>query len=190
MIRRGDWMQTRHGRQYWPLDPRADEVALDDIAAHLAKICRYNGACTVFYSVAEHSVHVSRLVPERLAVPALLHDAAEAYCQDIVRPVKRHLSGYAAIEQANETAIFERFGIWRLNHNERLAIKQADNAALLAEQREIMVDPPAKWAPIDLPQDLLDEAHRLLTRRSLVHVMPDAAEVLFMERAAELGLIP
>lgn len=189
-MRLGDWMQTRHGRQYWPLDPRPDEVALDDIAAHLAKICRYNGACTVFYSVAEHCVHVSRLVPERLAVPALLHDAAEAYCQDIVRPVKRHLSGYGPIEQANEAAIFERFGVWKLNYNERLAIKQADNAALLAEQREIMVAPPARWAPIDVPAETLAEARRLLARRSRTHVLPDAAETLFLQRADELGLNP
>ncbi len=41
--RRGDWMQTFAGRKFWPLDPRADEVFIVDIAHALAQQCRYAG---------------------------------------------------------------------------------------------------------------------------------------------------
>lgn len=184
--RKGDWMQTRYGRQYWPLDPSPDDVAVDDIASHLSKICRYNGACTVFYSVAEHSVHVSRLVPDELALPALFHDAAEAYCQDIVRPVKRHLAEYAAIEQANEVAIIVGLNLPIIGRTHRETIKDADDAMLLAEQREIMLPPPADWAALDVPDEILAEAHRLVTRRRQRLVLPDTAEQMFLDRYAEL----
>ena len=99
--RKGDWMQTFTGRQYWPLDPRADEVDPVDIAHHLSMICRYCGASTRFYSVAEHTLGVlyvglreaDRRLPafarySRLVIAALLlHDAAEAYCHDLLRPI-------------------------------------------------------------------------------------------------------
>lgn len=186
MERKGDWMQTRYGRQYWPLDPQPGDVAVEDIAAHLSKICRYNGACKRFYSVAEHSVIVSRLVPAELALSALFHDAAEAYCQDIVRPVKRHLAGYGEIEQANEVAIIVALDLPIISREHRATIKNADNAALLAEQAVLMEPAPAKWAAIDVPAGMLATAHSLLASRDRYDIMPDTAEALFLERYAAL----
>ena len=182
--RRGDWMQTYTGRQYWPLDPHPDDVSIDDIAHHLAMICRYCGACSRHYSVAEHSVYVSRLVPPELALPALLHDAPEAYCNDIVRPVKRHLPGYAAIEAANEAAIFEALHVPTPTEADWYLIKQADNAILLAEQAQLMAPAPAKWAPLDVPLVLVEQAHDLL--RAAVAPFPPGAKYLFLQRYREL----
>lgn len=183
---RGDWMQTFTGLQYWPLDPSPDDVRLDDIAHHLANICRYCGACSRHYSVAEHSVYVSLLVRPTLAAHALLHDAAEAYCNDIVRPVKRDLQGYAAIEARNEKAIARAFGLRELWEPERAQIKQADNAILLAEQAELMAPAPAKWAPLDVPDSLVEQARALL--RAAPHPVPPSAKYPFLQRARELGL--
>lgn len=59
--RRGDWMQTFSGIQFYPLDPRVEDVRIEDIARALAMQCRYNGHVTRFYSVAEHSVRVAML---------------------------------------------------------------------------------------------------------------------------------
>ena len=50
--RRGDWMQTFTGRQFWPLDPRAEEVDIIDIAHALSQLCRFGGHTRVFYCVS------------------------------------------------------------------------------------------------------------------------------------------
>lgn len=89
--RKGDWMQTYTGRKFWPLNPRAEEVYIEDIAHSLALSCRFNGHCKVFYSIAQHSVLVSQIVKPTQQLIALLHDSAEAYLGDIIRPIKRFL---------------------------------------------------------------------------------------------------
>lgn len=182
--RKGDWMQTASGRQYWPLDPRPGDVDVGDIAHHLAMICRFCGATKRHYSVAEHSVYVSRLVPAPLALPALFHDAAEAYCNDIVRPVKRFLDGYDEIERLNQAAIWRALGLLYPDPTEWALIKQADNAILLAEQAQLMAPAPAKWSPMDVPQDMVVRANALLAAAN--HEPPPHAKYGFLARYNEL----
>ena len=59
MERRGDWMQTHSGLRFYPLDPRPEDIRIEDIAHALPMICRFNGHCSRFYSVAEHSLNVA-----------------------------------------------------------------------------------------------------------------------------------
>lgn len=99
--RRGDWIQTFTGQKLYPLDPRPDEIHMPDIAHALSMICRFNGHCYKFYSVAEHSCHVydylrgkyndkpRRPVVKEIAFAGLMHDSSEAYLCDLVTPVKR-----------------------------------------------------------------------------------------------------
>ena len=149
MMRDGDWIQTYSGVQFWPLDPRADEVKIDDIAHGLANICRFNGHCRVFYSVAEHSVRVSEIVPAPFQLAALFHDAAECYIGDIVRPVKRSLDT-ALIEYAILAVIAQKVGFAVPLHP---AIKHADNVLLATEARDLMSRAPNAWAPMPPPLD-------------------------------------
>lgn len=109
--RRGDWIPTFTGRAFWPLDPRADEIHIADIAHALAHQCRYAGHCRRFYSVAEHCVLLSHAVSPEDRLWALLHDASEAYLVDLPRPVKRAVVGYAAAEAAVMLAVCARFGL-------------------------------------------------------------------------------
>ncbi len=114
-VRTGDFMQVFSGQQYWPMDPRSHEVQIEDIAHSLSLQCRYAGHVLRFYSVAEHSVLIARHLaathaPE-VALAGLLHDAPEAYCVDIPRPLKPYLTNYRAIEQDNWLAIAARFGM-------------------------------------------------------------------------------
>jgi hypothetical protein len=146
----GDWMQTANGRKFWPLDPRPEEVHIDDIAHALSNMCRFGGHCRTFYSVAEHSVRVSELanheLDPQLALAALLHDAAEAYVVDVPRPLKRFLPGYKEAESAVARAIERRFDLESgiLDHP---AVKHWDETLLATEARDIMGGESAgKWS--------------------------------------------
>lgn len=140
--RKGDWMQTFTGRQFWPIDPRADEVDIRDIAHALSNCCRYGGHCKRFYSVAEHSVLIARAAPPHLKKAALLHDASEAYLVDIPRPIKRSLPEYRAIEARLMQVIAKLFDFaWPLAEE----IKDLDRRILMDERDALMSNPPAGW---------------------------------------------
>ena len=146
--RKGTWMQTASGNQFWPLDPRPEEIHIEDIAAALSKLCRYGGQCLRFYSVAEHCVHMARRAPKALQLTTLLHDASEAYLSDVIRPIKHHLSNYADIEAGLERVIADRFDLSWPWHPE---IKRLDTAILVDERDQIMSKPPAPWCDITEP---------------------------------------
>ena len=84
------WFTTYTGKKFHIFDPSLDEIDIADIAHSLSLICRYGGHLPEHYSVAQHSVLVSNLVPENIALEALLHDAEEAYTGDMIRPFKKH----------------------------------------------------------------------------------------------------
>jgi len=132
-------MQVWSGGIYWPLDPRAEEVFIEDIAHALSMQCRYAGHTDNFYSVGEHSVHVSYIVPPRMALLGLLHDSTEAYLVDVPRPVKRHLTNYKKIEQLNWTVIAERFDLPEYG-TQWSEIHRAD-AEMLAAERAVLMKP-------------------------------------------------
>jgi 5'-nucleotidase len=174
--RQGKWMQTFTGLAYWPVDPRAEDVCIEDIAHALANICRYGGHCRRFYSVAEHSIHVSRIVPPGDALAGLLHDAAEAYCADVPRPLKKMLNGYAEIEAVNWRVISTRFGV-----AEQLSqsVHDADIAMLFAEQKVLLGPSPRPDWGMGLNSPLVaDVGIRCWT--------PAVAERRFIQRFKEL----
>lgn len=145
--RQGDWMQLYSGHQFWPLDPRASEIHITDIAHALSMQCRYAGHCKRFYSVAEHSVHLSRVVSTENALWALLHDASEAYLVDVPRPVKPYLTGYKAAEAKVMAAVCERFG---LPPEMPAEVHEADGQ-IIADERANMAPCVAPWAGYDKP---------------------------------------
>lgn len=138
MGRRGDWMETFTGRRFWPLDPSADDVCIEDIAHALSMQCRFNGHCKVFYSVAQHCCHVCDLIAERepeRAFAALMHDAAEAYTGDIIRPIKHSIAGFDTVDFMIEQVIAEKYG---LRVGMAAIIKWADIVMLKNEHAQLM----------------------------------------------------
>ncbi len=136
--RNGYFMHTYSGKKFFPLDPRPHEIFILDIAHALAHQCRFNGHTTKFYSVAEHSWHCSYLVPEEFAMEALMHDAAEAYVGDIIRPLKLIpdiKSVYGPIEEAVERAVAKRFD---LVYPWPAWVKKADEMMVTAEMDQII----------------------------------------------------
>lgn len=144
--RRGDWMLTATSRMFWPLDPLPEEIDIKDIARGLAMKCRYGGHVTRFYSVAEHSVHVSRNVPAEHRRQGLLHDATEAYLGDMIRPLKYQpdLAGFKAVEDALEPVIFGRFGLSGKLHP---AVKLVDNR-ILHDEYQVRPASPRPWVAV------------------------------------------
>lgn len=141
--RAGDFMQVFSGRQYWPMDPRPHEVYIEDIAHSLSLQCRYAGHCIKFLSVAEHSVLIARHLAAKqapeVALAGLLHDAPEAYCVDIPRPLKPYLTNYKEIEQKNWLAIAARFQLDRELPDE---VHDADNRIIADELVNLV---PMPW---------------------------------------------
>ena len=136
------WIQTFTGLRVDPLAPDADALALADIAHALSLLCRFNGHCRVFYSVAEHSVRVARALPREHAPWGLLHDASEAYLADIPRPLKRRLPDYEAAEERFMRVVATRFGLpWPMP----AAVHEADTRLLATEARDLMGADPRAW---------------------------------------------
>jgi uncharacterized protein len=144
MPRQGDWCQMFTGRQFWPLDPRAEDIDPVDIIISLSRQCRFTGHTKYFYSVAQHSVLVARQLPEHLKLWGLLHDASEAYLVDVPRPLKK-LPGFEAYREAEArvmACVCERFGIAVEQPRE---VTLADHRMLATEARDLMPDKPTAW---------------------------------------------
>lgn len=169
--RQGGYIATYRGGRFWPMDPRADEIHVVDIARALAMTCRYRGHCRFYYSVAEHSVLISRAVPEADALAGLLHDAPEAYLGDMASPIKRYMPDYRAIEDRLAVVVAERFGLTTI---EPPSVKSADARIIADEAPRLFLD----TSPfVDLPQALGVE---------IAGLPPEAAFDAWLERYTEL----
>ena len=168
------WNQTYRGRKFHTLDPLPEEIHIDDIAHALSMQCRFNGHCREMYSVGQHSILVSRVVPERYAFAGLMHDAAEAYIGDMVRPLKNHLPEFRKIESRLMGAIHARFGI-DMNEEMEREVKRGDNILLATEARDLMAPPPDEWNLAESPM-----------RERIVVTIPRWTERQFLLRFAAL----
>ena len=171
--RRGDWIQTYTGKRFWPLDPRAEEVDILDIAHALSNLCRFGGHCREFYSVAEHSVRGSYLVPEPDALWFLLHDSPEAYMVDIPRPIK-HSPGLELVREIEARIMAVISNAFNLPWPEPESVKRADLVMLRTEQRDLMGDPPADWE--SAVRDAIPLANKIIP------VSPKRAKEMFLAR--------
>lgn len=165
------YISTVSGKQFHFGDHRRMVEAIDivDIAHALGNLCRFTGQCRRFYSVAEHSVHVSSIVPSDLALLGLLHDATEAYCADLARPLKQLVPDYRAVEDAIWHAVADKFG---LPVDMPAAIKTADMAMLKLEVDHLL--PPHCADELDLPGERADAGLRYWN--------PMYAKYAFLER--------
>lgn len=138
---RSDWFTTATGRLCFILSPEESAIDIVDIAIGLSRICRFGGHLrpdVSFYSVAQHCVLVSYLVPPELALRALLRDASEAYLGDVIRPLKCVVGPiYKPLEQRWEREIGRRFHLGDALVHMHPAVKRADNIALETERRDL-----------------------------------------------------
>jgi 5'-deoxynucleotidase YfbR-like HD superfamily hydrolase len=171
----GDSFQLFSGKPFYPLDPRPRDICIEDIAHALSRICRFGGHCKQFYSVAQHSVMVSLIVPKQFALEGLLHDAAEAYVGDMVKPLKNTMPDFEHAEFLIYAAVAAKFNV---PPNISREVKQADHVMLATEARDLMhAEHPTwhKWI-----------SHITPLAGKIVPLSPIAAESLFRERYVAL----
>lgn len=105
------------GRKLNLLHPTPEQIHIEDIAHHLSLLPRYLGGTEKPYNNAQHSWFISYVSPGYLKLPALLHDAAEAYTGDLPGQFKR-LPGmelYRDVQYGITNMLMAKFGIdWDL----------------------------------------------------------------------------
>ncbi len=185
----GRWIELHSGEAFCFQDQPtiwAKYIELADIAHALSNICRFNGHCREFYSVAQHSAVCALLAAEAmpkgldpacgLRVPRgelelarwmLLHDAHEAYIGDISAPLKKWIalggqgdstaSQLKGIAREIDSAVESRFGVLRSTHPDwEKAVKGVDLAVMKVERRCLMSD-RWEWPQLaDVPEAVLD----------------------------------
>jgi uncharacterized protein len=172
------YIELQSGKKFYFLKPELKDFDVEDIAHALAMNCRYTGHCSRFYSVAEHSWHMSRMAPEGLELAALLHDASEAYITDIASPIKQHLMDYVELENFLMGRIAERY---KFDYPLNPIIKQLELTMLSTEAHYLMRSKGNDW-------DLWAERKRPPIQHNFkpIGMAPHIAKEVFLDRYYEL----
>ena len=160
----GSTIRVASGHYFDFLNPDPKMITIENIAKPLSRICRFGGHIASFYSVAQHCCSATiacRMAgfgrEEQLAV--LLHDAAEAFCGDVVKPLKLMLgNAYSDVEDRVEKAIGIAFGVDFDKH--KYVIKKFDLAMLMLEKKYFFPQDSVKWAGED---DVIDVDFKMTT---------------------------
>lgn len=111
LIRAPGIMRTVEGNLVDLRSMDEEHVEITDIAWGLGRTLRYGGHIKQDYYVAHHCIIMSYLVPERYALEALLHDAAETYIGDIIYPVKTLFPEIARFEDDLLMTIMDKYEV-------------------------------------------------------------------------------
>lgn len=172
----GQWVDLA-----WP-DPTT--INIDDIAHALAMQVRFNGHCSRFYSVAEHSWHCSKWLEaqghnERIQLLGLLHDAAETYTGDFIYGVKQIVIDVVDVEHRIQVQIYKALGVALPSDDERHIVKLSDCVMLATEVPQLMSSAggDARWN---------FKADKWEVASALGRWGPEEGEVSFLERYEQL----
>ena len=136
-------IKTYSGIMIDPLEPKPEQIFIEDIAHALSMLCRANGHFKSFYSVGQHCVNCmeeasARGYSLRVQLASLLHDASEAYLADVTRPVKKELPRYLEIEEPLQNLIWEKYLGSPLTAEETAQVFSIDDDVLYHEFRVLM----------------------------------------------------
>ncbi len=175
-----DFVWTLTGRLD-PCNPTVDQIRIRDIARGLSTSMRYRGHTVRPYSVAEHSVILSLIVPQIYARQALMHDASEAYLGDVLRPLKYmpFMAPFRVMELGLDAIVRERFGIVS-TFDSRTTIKSLELRLVSTEITQLIspdvgLDLNSVYSQFGQPLDL-----------EIPCLSIQDAECLFVSRFAEL----
>ena len=146
------YILTYKKKEFYPLEPKIEDIDIEDIAHALSLLCRANGHFNHFYSVGIHSLNCAyeakaRGYSQNVILGCLLHDGSEAYLADITRPVKKHLHRYLEIEDVLQSKIFEKW-IPTLTEEEKNQVFEIDDAILYYEFTTLFDEKIFDYEPI------------------------------------------
>jgi len=185
MDRKGDWIETYTGKKFYILEPKINDICIEDIAHSLSQLCRYNGHSQNFYSVAEHCVLMYDFADSighkgLKLLKILLHDAHEAYIGDITRPLQKCIKfldpdffiKLNKIKDKLDFVIFEKFGIndWTLPSTAKY-VKILDNSVLYDEKTALFPETKNSWLSDGTKLDV-----------AIKNLDPKTAESYFLDR--------
>lgn len=175
------WTMTYSGVRFNLENPKEEDVRIEDIAHSLARVNRFNGHHKFQnYSVAQHSVYVSSLC-DYYPLAGLLHDASEAYIQDVISPLKFLLREvYLPLEEKLMRVIFSKFKIDYDDIDMWDEVKDADQVVFALELRDVKATDERKFynLSMDIP---VNYSLKIKKGNS-----PDKAEELFLDFFGEL----
>ena len=144
-------IQLISGRYFNFVDLDPWVLGLSDVVWSLSHINRFTGHTSAPYSVAQHSVLCSFLLPEGttdghdLAYEGLMHDCAESVLGDVSGPVKHLLPDYKALEARVEVALFPRFGLPVTLHPR---VKTDADLVMLALEKRDLTPNQGRWTAV------------------------------------------
>ena len=147
------WMLTASGMVVDLLRPQGAVFSISDIAHHLSQINRYTGAARRPLSVAEHSLLVCEILERErgerdpsVLLAALMHDAHEAYTQDLSTPAKQAVgAAWGEFENRVQFAVLRHHGLITAYTAARERICWADRTALATERAALLPQDGPEW---------------------------------------------
>lgn len=138
-----NYITTYSREHFYPTEPEASKIHIEDIAHALSLICRGNGHVTTFWSVGEHCINCAREAMARgysreVSLACLLHDASECFMSDVPRPFKKELPKYSEWEDKLIDTIFIKFIGRSLTEAEQKLVKEVDDAMLWFDVRYLL----------------------------------------------------
>jgi uncharacterized protein len=175
-------IETYSGRWFDVLEPKLEQIDIESIAHALSMLCRFTGHVRHFYSVGQHSLLGSLIIPQDYALEFLLHDAAESYLGDMSRPLKHCTAAgqaYRQVEEVVSSVIRLKFGLPSVQSD---VIHEYDNMMLYAEKEQLMGK--LEWS------DESSKAHECPDRKVapvlITEKLPWEIEIAFLNRFKQL----
>ncbi|WPG36739.1 HD domain-containing protein [Variovorax sp. EBFNA2] len=161
------WMLTASGAEYHLAGPTSlaacgRPVKIEDVAHHLAIVAQFNGATSRPYSVAEHSLLCADIARRAGAsvfveMAALMHDAHEAYTNDLISPAKLAVNSFSMgaggvaawglFEAEHAKTVREHFKLLSVFAGHRTLLRSIDSQALATARRDLTPFNPARHLP-------------------------------------------
>lgn len=189
----GSYIGTYNGGQFWVNNPMVEDISLEEITHALTYNVRFNGHTDIFWSVAQHSLLVERIMDDlyserycdnsitdkhEACLLALLHDFSEGYMSDIARPFKKLLPDYIEFEKNVQNCIYKSFGVESIPQDIQRLIAEADTLALAVEANTIL-NPCESWVK---DYEYMSDKRANKYKHLIKNMCPDIVQSLLLQR--------